>query len=481
MSPHIDESTRDRHNRTPVSVRDIVASFFSDHAIDPCRLVVAVSGGFDSTALLLVMSELPGFEIVCAHVNHRLRSDESDGDEGYVRAICERLKVKLIVEDGTLDPERVKEGGIEAAAREVRIAKLKAIRDQEKAQYIATAHQKNDQAETVLMRLFTGSGLAGLRGIHAIRDDGIIRPLLGATRAEIEAFLRERGETPRTDRMNADPRFLRVRVRKTLSEYEPWVLENLADLAERAQERWPDVKRAIDDAEDVDATVDETRFRTLPEDPWLRRALLHRHIHRLDPEARDVSRSDLERIEEHLDTLQRLTVTKNLELVRSSGGADALVRPRGEAALTRGRADEGVRPSDVVLRRLTRKAAPFEYELAAGERITIGDIGVTVAVVAAVTYQPAHPPTQFFMLPKGADPRFVVRNRRDGDRFHPLGAPGSKKLKNFLIDRKVPVEGRDWLPLLVWNGEIVWVAGVEISERFKVRDGGGDLYVATIN
>src|SRR5438067_9142236 len=85
-----------------------------------------------------------------------------------------------------------------------------------------------DQAETVLMRLFTGSGLAGLRGIHAIRDDGIIRPLLGATRAEIEAFLRERGETPRADRMNADPRFFRTRIRRTLSEYEPWVVENLA-------------------------------------------------------------------------------------------------------------------------------------------------------------------------------------------------------------------------------------------------------------
>ena len=185
-----------------------------------------------------------------------------------------------------------------------------------------------DQAETVLMRLFTGSGLAGLRGIHAIRDDGIIRPLLGATRAEIEAFLRERGETPRADRMNADPRFFRTRIRRTLSEYEPWVVENLAALAERAQERWPDVKGAIDQAEDVDATEDETRFRTLPEDPWLRRALLHRHIHRLDPQARDVSRSDLERIEEHLDTLQRLTVTKNLELVASPLRLRKIRQPR---------------------------------------------------------------------------------------------------------------------------------------------------------
>jgi tRNA(Ile)-lysidine synthase len=429
-----------------VTIQDLVRAFLSDHAIEPCRVVVAVSGGFDSTALLLVVSEIPGFEIVAAHVNHHLRGDESDGDERFVRALCERLNVRCVVEDGTLDPERVKVAGIEAAAREVRIARLQAIREQVNAKYIATAHQKNDQAETVLMRLFTGSGLAGLRGIHAIRDDGIIRPLLGVARAEIEAFLRERGEAPRADRMNADPRFLRVRIRKTLSEYEPSVIDNLASIAERAQERWPSIERAIDEAEDVDATDDETRFRTLPEDPWLRRALLHRHIHRLDPQARDVSRSDLERIEEHLETLQRLTVTKNLELVAPP----------------------------LRLRKIAHRTPPFEYALIAGERVFIEEIEATMTVDRVGSQQP-------FMLPKGADPRFVVRNRRDGDRFHPLGASGSKKLKDFLIDRKVRKEQRDRLPLLVWNGEIVWVAGVEVSERFKVREDGGDLYVATID
>lgn len=427
-----------------MSLHDVVANFFSDHEIGPCWLVVGVSGGFDSTALLLLLRELPAFEVLAAHVNHHLRGEESDGDERYVHELCERLNVKLVVEDGTLNPERLKHAGIEAAAREVRIAKLKAIREKEHAQYIATAHQKNDQAETVLMRLFTGSGLAGLRGIHAIRDDGIIRPLLGVTRAEIEAFLRERGETPRADRMNADPRFLRVRIRQTLREYEPSVVDNLASIAEQAQERWPSVKRAIDEAEDVDATDDETRFRTLPDDPWLRRALLHRHIHRLDPQARDVSRSDLERIEEHLETLQRLTVTKNLELVASP----------------------------LRLRKIRKPTAQFEYQLAAGESTFIPEIQATMTV-ASNGQQP-------FMLPTGVEPKFTVRNRRDGDRFHPLGAPGSKKLKDFLIDRKVPAEQRDRLPLLLWNGEIVWVAGIEVSERFKVRD-GGDLYVATIN
>jgi tRNA(Ile)-lysidine synthetase-like protein len=230
--------------------------------------------------------------------------------------------------------------------------------------------------------------------------------------------------------MNDDPRFLRVRIRQTLRDYEPWVVDNLASIAEQAQEWWPSVQRAIDEVEDVEMTEDATRFHSLPADPWLRRALLHRHILRLDPEARDVSRSDL----------RRVTVTKNLELL---------------------------------LRRIPRPAPSFEYELAAGETITLAEIGATMSV-SKEGQQP-------FMLPKGAAPHFLVRNRREGDRFHPLGAPGSKKLKDFLIDRKVPAEQRDRLPLLLWNGEIIWIAGVEVSERFKVRDDGGDLYVATIN
>jgi len=96
--------------------------------------------------------------------------------------------------------------------------------------------------------------------------------------------------------------------------------------------------------------------------------------------------------------------------------------------------------------------------------------------------QPATGNSATFSLPPGSDPTFTIRNRRTGDRFHPLGAPGSKKLKELLIDRKVPVEQRDRIPLLTLNrSEIVWVAGVEISERFKVTDDGGDLYVATLH
>jgi tRNA(Ile)-lysidine synthase len=427
-----------------------VARFFTQHGIEPCRIVAAVSGGTDSTALLLALADLRdrGFAVEAGHVQHHLRGEESDGDEAFVREFCRELGVALHVADGTLDPERIRARGIEAAAREVRYARLAEIRIASGARFIATAHQRNDQAETVLMRLVTGSGLAGLRGIHPLRDDGIIRPLLEVRRDGIEAFLQARGVTPRHDRSNDDSRFLRNRVRKVVRDL--GAIDNLAGVAAQARERWPVLERAIDDAERscVEVTDDETRFLSWPDDPWLRQALLHRHIRRLDDGARDVSARDLARLGGSVDDIRRVSVTKRLELIR-----------RGVA---------------LVLRRRPAPVAAFELELSVDVPAFVAELGVTVQVRVGTNGSVRANAT--FQLPTPAPPHFTVRNRRPGDRFQPLGMDHPKKLKDFLIDRKIAVEIRDRLPLLVWNGEIVWVAGVEISERFRITGAEADRY-----
>jgi len=395
-------------------------------------VVIAVSGGIDSTALLLAMKE-SGMPIIAAHVNHHLRGAESDGDEAFVRELCSRIGVELHVADGTLDPAAVRDRGIEAAAREIRHQRLREIAGEA---WIATAHQKNDQAETVLMRLTTGGGIAALRGIHPVRDDRVIRPLLEVTRAETEAFLKERGVVARIDRSNADPRFLRNRIRRILGELGPEAIDNLAAIADQAREQWTILERVIDAADKAETTSDETRFSTWPDDPWLRRALLHRHIRRLDPHCREVSAADLERLESQLQSLKRVSVTANLELLRRNGVW--------------------------ILRHKPPAVPPFEAVIHPGESVW----GLIVK---------RQPEIGNFQLPKGADPVFTIRNRRPGDRFQPLGMSKAKKLKDFLIDRKIAVESRDRLPLLIWNGQIVCIAGVEVSEQFKVT-GGGDIY-----
>ncbi|MBV9496968.1 MAG: tRNA lysidine(34) synthetase TilS [Acidobacteria bacterium] len=400
------------------SLPDVVRRFFDARGLEPGRVLVACSGGPDSTALLVALAEIA--DVVCAHVNHHLRGADSDEDEQFVRDLCAHVQVPLLVADGTLDEDAIRGGGIEAAAREVRFARLHELRERAGARWIATAHQKNDQAETILMRLFTGTGLAGLRGIHAVRDDGVIRPLLEATRADVEAFLRERGIEARIDRSNAEPRFLRNRIRATLAQYEPAVIDNLAAIAEQARGQWE-----ITD-----------------------QALLHHAIRTLDPHARDVSAADLARLADNLASTKRTSVTKTLELFR-----------RGD---------------EIVLRRLPQPTPPFEIALQAEESAHVRELGVTICVTEHGTGE-----GQRFQLPDGAEPRFTVRNRRDGDRFQPLGMQREKKLKDVLIDRKIDAELRDRIPLLVWNGSIVWVAGVEISEKFKAT-GGARLYEVSI-
>lgn len=429
---------------------DSVRQFFVRQAIPPSRIVVAVSGGGDSTALLLALAELraEGFEVVAAHVNHHLRGADSEADEQFVRDCCTILGVELHVADGTLDPLAVKMRGVEAAAREIRFDRLQQMRAAAGARYIATAHHRDDQAETVLMRLISGGGLGALRGIQPRRDDGIIRPLLSSSRADVEAFLAEREIVARFDRSNSDLRFLRNRVRAMLRDLDPAAATHLAALADEAARQWPHLERVIDMAEaaSVQITSDETRFVSWPDDLWLRQALLHRHILRLDPDARDVSAADLKRVATGVGQTKRISVTRSLELIRRS--------------------------EILILRRRPLAIAAFEYPARLGEATLIPELSLVAHVARLPAGSPAPrtdtPMRQQFALPCGADPQFVFRNRRDGDRLQPLGMAGSRKLKELLIDRKIPRERRDAIPLLIWNGDIVWVAGVEISERFKI-------------
>ncbi|HEY0370754.1 MAG TPA: tRNA lysidine(34) synthetase TilS, partial [Thermoanaerobaculia bacterium] len=219
-------------------------------------------------------------------------------------------------------------------------------------------------------------------------------------------------------------------------------IEALASVADQARAQWPLLERAIGDAERAHAEVQagETRFTSWPEERWLRGALLQRHIRRLDPHARDF---DATRIASEVDTITRMSVTGKLELIRIG--------------------------DTLVLRKPPQPTEDFELELTEEHPAHIPAFGKTVTI-ARQPRQPATGHRQLIQLPENAHATFTVRNRRPGDRFHPLGLPHPKKLKEFLIDRKIAAELRDRLPLLVWNGEIVWIAGVEVSERFKVTD-----------
>jgi tRNA(Ile)-lysidine synthase len=229
------------------------------------RVCAAVSGGADSVALLLLLhaaNALPrnslGVGLSAVHVHHGLRGDKADADLAFVQELCGRLEVPLHVDHASV-AERVarsREAGetetIEEAARELRYECFARLMAQEQADSVLTAHTLDDQAETVLMKLLRGAWTEGISGIHPVvavadgaRAGKIVRPLLGVRRAELEDYLRGRGQVWRTDSSNADEAFTRNRVRHQLlpilREYNPSVdltLANLAELARDDESHW---------------------------------------------------------------------------------------------------------------------------------------------------------------------------------------------------------------------------------------------------
>jgi len=446
-----------------------IARFLADRDLHPERILVAVSGGRDSAALLVALTELEdrSFDVVAGHVNHGLRGEDSDLDEAWVRELARRIGLECLAAAAPLDPEAVRARGVEAAARIARYEALERIRREAGADLIATAHQMNDQAETVLMRLISGSGVDRLRGVLPVTERRVIRPMLDVSRQEIDRFLDERSIEPRHDRMNVDPRFLRSRIRyeilPLLEELNPNVVRTLAQTARLAREETEvleEMTRAATGSWVRGENQTAFAMHELPESAWLREELLLREMRRLDPEGRDVSRSSLIEIVRALPTLSRRTVSRDLELIK-----------RGDR---------------IILRKMLPSGVAFDEAIALGVDVELPVLDASLRLErldsAEEPYTNDERSRQVFQIPDriAGGLRFRVRSRRPGDRFHPLGLYREKKLNEFLIGRKIPVEERDRLPLLTCDEEIVWVAGVEVSERYKVTDPDGAAFLVSV-
>jgi tRNA(Ile)-lysidine synthase len=262
--------------RTPVhSLLKNIKRFLDQHQVREGKVLVAVSGGPDSVALLQAMHELAGkFQItlLAGHLNHRLRGEESDGDAEFVRQFCHERAITCVIDcvsDSDLQP---KQSHLESQARLIRYQWLEKIASQEKCRWIMTGHTMNDQAETVLHHLLRGTGWRGMRGIAPSRrlsllesaGDQVIsaelplklrhslvllRPLLTTTRVEVLEFLEQRQIRARTDSSNDDPRFMRNRLRHQIMPVldllvNRQAVRHLAQLSERARRIYPLIRRS---------------------------------------------------------------------------------------------------------------------------------------------------------------------------------------------------------------------------------------------
>ncbi len=438
------------------------------------RVVVGVSGGPDSMALLhalRVMSRETGWRVHGAHLHHGLRGTAADRDLALVKAYAEGEGVPLTIE--RLAPESLDGPGVEARGRMLRYAFLHRVAERTGAERIATGHTMDDQAETVLLRLLRGSGTRGLAGIQPRRDDGVIRPLLLARRRSVIAFLKGAGIAYGEDETNRDARFLRNRVRhevlpllRTLS---PRITERLASMADRL--RADEAYLAAETNRVGRAWLDEghatgprriaggerEQLSKLPE------ALRSRVLMALLADAGaepDRLADAIECIEAHLApgaTPGTVDLGGNL---RVRWGAQGVFVERGARRDTGDAAQPLAVPGTTTLPdgraiRATILSGAGEQRVSPETPVAGGAAGKAQALfdLADLT------------LP------LAVRTRLPGDRMRPRGFGHWRKLKDVLIDARVPQAERDRVPLVVMGEEILWAAGVRASERGRPGPG----------
>ena len=407
-------------------------------------VVAGLSGGPDSVAMLdalLLLAPSHGWRVVAAHLDHGLRPSSPD-DVSFCRELCRRLGVPLRVGAADVHARAARDGrGIEAAAREERYAFLRGVQAQEEASAIAVAHTRDDQAETLLMRLLRGAGRRGLAGMRE-RTGDLLRPILSVSRAEVLAHLEARGLTWREDPTNSDPAFLRNRVRAELLP----LLEARFNPAAREA-----VARAAEVLADEDALLAEWA-----EASWTRTASRDADGVRLSRAAlreapRALGRRVLRRALEETGGLEGVGhghVEKLLALARAASGRRLPLPGRREAF---------VRFDDIHIGRRPGPVAPFAFDLPVPGRVELPGGG---ALLARPARGPASAAEHSAVVPAPDGP-LVVRSRRAGDRVR--AGRRELSLKRFLMDRRVPADLRAGMPLVAVGNRVVWVPGLPMA------------------
>jgi len=431
------------------------------------KVLVAYSGGVDSTGLVHLLLELReewSLELFLAHFNHKLRK-AAEEDEKFVRGVARNHSLPIFVgEEDVRTYAREKRLNIEEAGRMLRYLFLEKIALEADAAKIATGHTLTDQAETVLIRFLRGSGLRGLAGIYPAVEEMIIRPLIDVEREEIENYLEERGIKFRIDESNFDRRFLRNRIRLELLPYlrenfEPEIVSRLGRLASILREEESLLEKITQEKKkrailknNAQISLDLEFLSSLPR--ALSRRLAREFVSELRGNLRDISFEDVESLL-NLGERKEYSLKKGFILRREQG--------------------------QLFLKKAASSKKKYEHLWSGKGSLEIQELGMKfkgkkIEKRDCLRLDFDDRSRAFLDLGKLGFP-LLVRNRRKGDRYQPLGAPGHKKLKEILRAKGIPLAEREEKPVFLSGGEIVWVLGLPVCEKFKIDEKTNDIFI----
>ena len=436
-------------------------------------LLVALSGGADSVALLLALREL-GFPVEALHCNFELRGTASDGDEAFCRRLCHAHDIPLSVKHFRTRSYAQRHGiSIEMAARDLRYQWFAEVAAEQGAQAVCVAHHRDDNIETLLLNLIRGTGIHGLTGMRPISTLNnspstihiqssplgdhrglLLRPLLNVSRADIEAWLTERDQTWVTDSTNLDPdaalrNKIRLQLLPLMEEMNPRVRESLAETAQRlteAEALMGDAVREIQtDVSQPDGSLSVSALKQATSSQTVLHEILHPRGYTAE-QVRDIH-----------DTMEG----ESGKLWESRQG-HRLLRDRDRLLVRQQTDEEPTSP-------LSREGSfiPLEgfYEGAHGLRLLIRR-----QTIDPLTFEiPKDPSTACFDLEKLTLP-LSIRVVRDGDRFRPFGMTGSRLLSDFLTDRKLSLFDKEQQQVILSGDQIVWVIGLRCAAGYEIDE-----------
>jgi len=420
------------------------------------RVLLAVSGGVDS----MVMSHLfreAGTDHAIAHCNFSLRGEESDGDEEFVAAYAGERNIPFYTRRfDTLAHAATKKISVQMAARELRYEWFSSLVTREGFDCLAVAHNLNDNVETFFINLLRGTGLTGLTGMNQ-HHNGIIRPLLFATRDEIAAFASEKKISYREDSSNAQVKYTRNRIRHMvipeMEKVNPGVLNAITDTMGHLSS-----SSAIVDV--YTEGLRETIFRSTPGNIF---------------EADITSLLALKPLAPHVYELFRkfgISPRQTDEVISLLGSQTGkyLYTSTHRLLIDRGR----------IVITLRGEEEQAEYIFSSVDEMHMSGLFTELRITDPSDGPlPVSPLTACLDLDRVSFP-VMVRNWEPGDRFMPLGMKQMKKISDFLIDLKIPVTVKEKVLLLLSGDDVMWVMGYRIDDRFRVTARSGKILVLTV-